>query len=182
MRRILSRRPSPALVVACLALGLALGGTGYATGLQIPRNSVGTPQLKNRAVTTAKIANNAVTSAQIRNGTLVKADFKGGQLPPGPAGPAGPSGPAGPPGVSGVERNEVTTTSTSVSPRTAFLACPEGKRLIGGGARVTPTTLPLAIMTSFPDNDNVWRAHARETAATAASWTLTVYTICAVTG
>lgn len=182
MRRILSRRPSPALVVACIALGVALGGTGYATGLQIPRNSVGTPQLKNRAVTTVKLANNSVTSAQVRNGTLLRADFRAGQIPAGPTGPAGPAGPQGPAGLSGVERNESTTTSTSVSPRTASLACPDGKRLIGGGARVTPTTLALAIMTSFPDNDNVWRAHARETAPTAANWSLTVYTICAVAG
>lgn len=182
MRRILSRRPSPALVVACIALGIALGGTGYATVLQIPRNSVGTAQLQSKAVTTAKLADNSVTSAKVRNGSLLKADFKPGQLPAGPIGPAGPPGPQGPAGLSGVERNETTTTSTSVSPRTASLACPDGKRLIGGGARVNPTTLPLAIVTSFPDNDNIWRAHARETAATAASWTLTVYTICAVAG
>jgi len=55
MRRIALRRPSPALVVACLALLVALGGTGYATVLQVPRASVGAPQLKNGAVTTTKL-------------------------------------------------------------------------------------------------------------------------------
>ena len=44
MRRILRHRPSPALVVACLALTIALGGTSYAA-VTLPRNSVGTPQL-----------------------------------------------------------------------------------------------------------------------------------------
>ena len=41
MRRILRHRSSPALVVACLALTIALGGTSYAA-VTLPRNSVGT--------------------------------------------------------------------------------------------------------------------------------------------
>lgn len=179
MRRALYRRPSPALVIACLALGIVLGGTSYATVAQIPRGSVGTPQLKNRAVTTPKLANNSVTSAKIRNGTLVQADFARGQLRAGPAGHAGPAGPAGPPGLSGLERNETTGPSNSTTSKTTFLACPEGKRLVGGGARLSNSTLPVGIIASFPDNDNIWRATAREMAATAASWSLTVYTVCA---
>ena len=47
-------RLTPALVVATLALVVALGGTGYAA-LAIPRNSVGTRQLRNDAVTDPKI-------------------------------------------------------------------------------------------------------------------------------
>ncbi|MGH3104684.1 MAG: hypothetical protein ACRDN6_11385 [Gaiellaceae bacterium] len=81
MSHIWRRRPSPAMVVACAALALALGGTSYATVLQVPRNSVGTAQLKN----------NAVTSTKVRNGSLLRADFGSGQIPAGPAGPAGPS-------------------------------------------------------------------------------------------
>ena len=38
-------RPSPAMLVACAALVVALGGTSYAV-TQLPKNSVGTPQLK----------------------------------------------------------------------------------------------------------------------------------------
>lgn len=173
MRRTRLRRPSPALVIASLALVFAMAGTGYATGLQVPRGSVGTPQLRNGAVTTPKIANNSITSAKVRNGTLVAADFARGQLP------AGPAGPAGPPGVAGVERNQVATPSNSTNFKGIFLACPEGKRLIGGGALVNPVNTPVAIVASYPDNDNVWRAFARETTAFAGSWSLTVYTICA---
>lgn len=58
-------RPSPALVVACLALLLVLGGTGIAAVASVPNNSVGTAQLRNNAVTAPKIASNAVTSAKI---------------------------------------------------------------------------------------------------------------------
>jgi hypothetical protein len=40
----------------------------------------------------------------------------------------------------------------------------------------------VAIAQSFPDNDNIYRATARETVATNAGWALTVYAICAVAG
>ena len=69
--RISVRRPSPALVISCVALTVALGGTSYATVLQVPRNSVGPAQLKTAAVTNRKIAANAVTSAKVANGSLV---------------------------------------------------------------------------------------------------------------
>src|SRR5919199_1332617 len=72
---------SPALVVACVALLVALGGTSYATVAAIPANSVGTAQLKPQAVTAAKLAPNAVHTANVADGTLLRADFKPGQLP-----------------------------------------------------------------------------------------------------
>jgi hypothetical protein len=65
-----SRRPSPALVVASLALLVALSGVGYAA--VVPRASVGTPQLKR----------NAVTSPKIKDATIRKADIQAGVLPP----------------------------------------------------------------------------------------------------
>jgi hypothetical protein len=179
--RIPVRRPSPALVISCVALAIALGGTSYATVLQVPRNSVGPAQLKTAAVTNKKIAANAVTSAKVLNGSLVRADFRANSLPSGPAGPVGPAGPAGPPGLSGVERVETTSPSNSTTTKSVFFACPAGKRLIGGGARVTGGSPRVALLTSFPDNDNIWRASAAETTATAASWSLTVYSICATT-
>ena len=68
------KRPSPAMVVAVLALICALGGTAYATS-QLPKNSVGSRQLKKRSVTTGKIANNAVNSAKVANGSLTGSDI-----------------------------------------------------------------------------------------------------------
>ncbi len=82
MNRIKSLIPSPAMVVAMIALFAALAGTSYAA---LARNSVGTLQVKDRS--------------------LLAKDFKTGQLPrgatgaPGPAGPAGPAGPTGPAGA-----------------------------------------------------------------------------------
>ena len=106
MRRFIRRRPSPAMVVACLALLVAMTGTGVATVNQVlPRNSVGPAQLQFGAVTGPKIRSNAVTSAKVRNRSLLRADFAPGQLPAGPTGPQGPAGPqgaAGPAGPAGV--------------------------------------------------------------------------------
>ena len=48
-----SKTPSPSLVVASLALAIALGGTAYAASL--PRNSVGSPQVKPNSLKGADI-------------------------------------------------------------------------------------------------------------------------------
>jgi hypothetical protein len=89
------RRPSPAMLVALLALFVALGGSSYAA-LQIPRGSVGTKQLKN----------GAVTSKKVRNNSLLVRDFKASQRsrlrgPQGARGPQGPQGAQGPQGPVG---------------------------------------------------------------------------------
>ncbi|MBA3376765.1 MAG: hypothetical protein H0U00_13305 [Actinobacteria bacterium] len=181
MRGISLRRPSPAMIVACVALAVVLGGTSYAAVLQVPRSSVGPAQLKTGAVTTKKLASNAVTAAKVRNGSLLKADFRPGQLPAGPTGPQGPAGPAGAPGVSAVERVEATSPNNSTISRSIQIACPVGKRLIGGGARVNSGSFKVALIAAFPDNDNIYRAAAAETSAFAPSWSLTAYAICAVT-
>ncbi len=69
MRTFRLGRPSPALVVSIIALVVALGGTSYAA-FSVPRNSVGSRQLRKNAVTTKKIANGAVTDAKIAKGTI----------------------------------------------------------------------------------------------------------------
>ncbi len=107
LRRI---TPSPAMVVACIALMVALGGTSYAA-LTLPRNSVGAKQLRKNAVTTLKVKNNAITSLKVKNNAITGADVLEsslGQVPSAAsavnattavtattAGTAAPSGPAG---------------------------------------------------------------------------------------
>lgn len=103
MPRLPIRRPSPALVVAALALLLSLGGSAYAA-VSLPAGSVGTRQLRNGAVTTSKLAAGAVTAADVARGSLLAADFRAGQLQHvanGAQGPAGPPGGAGPQGATG---------------------------------------------------------------------------------
>jgi len=92
MRRLRRLKLSPSLVVASLALLVALGGTSVAAVSQlVPRNSVGTPQLRN----------DAVTSKKVRNGSLLRVDFRAGQVPAGPTGPQGAQGATGPAGAAG---------------------------------------------------------------------------------
>jgi hypothetical protein len=106
------------MVVACLALLVALGGTSIAAVNQLlPRNSVGPAQLQFGAVTNPKIRNNAVNSAKVANRSLLRSDFALGQLPAGPVGPQGPPGApgaAGPTGPAGVIR-AITVRQASIS-------------------------------------------------------------------
>jgi hypothetical protein len=66
MRKIDKRalRPTPALVVAFVALFAAMGGFGYAA-VKMKANSVKTRNLRDAAVTTNKIADGAVTTPKL---------------------------------------------------------------------------------------------------------------------
>lgn len=57
MRRLV---PSPALIVACLALALSLGGVSYAAG------KIRTRDVRDGAITSAKIRDGAVSLADLR--------------------------------------------------------------------------------------------------------------------
>jgi len=63
------RAPSPAMVVACIALAVTLSGVSYAA-TTLAKNSVGTAQIKANAVIGSKIANGAVSGADVAEGTL----------------------------------------------------------------------------------------------------------------
>ena len=117
MRTLLLRRPSPAMVVACVALLVALTGTSFAAANALAPNSVGPVQIRTGAVTNPKLRNNSVTSIKVANRSLLRSDFAPGQLPAGPTGPQGPPGPtgaSGPPGPAGVIGN-VTVRQASVT-------------------------------------------------------------------
>jgi hypothetical protein len=77
-------------VIATLALFLALGGGAYAA-FKLPKNSVGSKQLKT----------NAVNSSKVKNGSLLAGDFKAGQLPVGAQGVQGIQGIQGIQGLTG---------------------------------------------------------------------------------
>jgi hypothetical protein len=182
------RRPSPALILACLALAVASAGTGYAA-MVLPPNSVGTKQLRN----------DAVVAAKVKNRTLMRVDFKNGQLPsgppgargadglPGPAGaagpqgPQGPGGPQGPPGVSGLEVVSQSSGSNTDDAKLIWAQCPTGKKVIGGGARVSGPAEPfVAITRSAPTDTRQWEAEAHEHDKVSLEWTLTAIAICAI--
>jgi hypothetical protein len=207
------RRPSPAIVLACLALLIALSGTSFAVSNQVPNNSVGEAQLKkdsvtaakiksgavqsseikdaiiatndlhNDSVTNAKLAKDAVSANEVKDRSLLAVDFAAGQLPRGPQGPAGPAGPPGP-GVGGLERRSEGTSTDSTNSKSTTATCPSGKRVLGGGARVTGNAAAsVTISESFPDSSlDRWNATARESDPTDAGWQLTVFALCATIG
>ncbi len=159
MRKVL-RRPSPAMVVACLALLVALGGTSIAAVNQLGRNTVGTLQLRTGAVTNPKIRNNAVNSAKVAPRSLLRSDFAPGQLPAGPIGPQGPTGPAGaagpagPAGVIGavtVRQAEVTiqdgTANGQYVTRSVDANCASGELAISGGTGWSDNNDDLELVT-----------------------------------
>ena len=107
-------------IIAVAALVVAVLGTTplgqAASGLVLPKNSVGPAQLKKgavsgkklaaKAVTGVKIADDAVTGAKAEDGTLLAADLGSGQLSAGPKGLKGDRGlpgPAGDPGAKGLQ-------------------------------------------------------------------------------
>ena len=180
------RRPSPALVIACVALLVALTGTSYATVLNVPRNSVGTPQLKRNAVKPAKLAPNAVRTAHVLNGSLLAADFKPGQLPTGPKGDKGEKGDKGDPGPVGVSGWRIVSSvgpSNSSTSQSWTAPCPGGTKVVGGGGTLIGSAGP-AIESSAPAGPvftagTGWTVRAREIVATAGNWSISVYAVCA---
>jgi hypothetical protein len=132
-----TRLPSPAMLVALVALVIALGGTSYAA-ITLPKNSVGTKQIrkhavtaskiKARAVTKSKIRANAVRSSKVKDGSLLAKDFKAGQLP------AGPKGDKGDPGATNVVYHREQAELSLGGIAQAVATCAPDEKLVGGSA------------------------------------------------
>lgn len=69
LKSLVRRRPSPAILISSVALFLSLGGVGYAA-IHLPRNSVGSRQIRKEAVTYKKIRPNAVGIVRANTGQL----------------------------------------------------------------------------------------------------------------
>jgi hypothetical protein len=111
-------------VVATLALFIAVGGAGAFAATQLPKNSVGTKQIKK----------NAVNSSKVANGSLLPSDLKGQKFPQGPKGDPGPQGE---PGATKVVMRLGPITTTPFSPGSDLYGsranCQPGERATGGG-------------------------------------------------
>jgi hypothetical protein len=180
------RRPSPALVVACIALLVALAGTSYATVLNVPRNSVGTPQLKRNAVRAAKIAPNAVRTAHVLNGVLLAEDFKPGQLPTGAKGDKGDKGDAG--AISTARARFSSDSAGDGAYVRETVSCSSGERAIAGGVSTGSVATDVHVRESKPTNGGSepgagatftsWTAALYNAAGGAGSQTFRVWVVC----
>ena len=120
--------PSPSMVVACVALGVALGGTSYAA-MKIPPDSVGRSAIREGAVGTA----------QIRDRSLLAKDFKKGVLPPRPK--AGTS----------VVRQQSGGAVAAGAVGAVSASCQAGERATGGGGGFAgPPTTNDNVVDSLP--------------------------------
>ncbi len=122
----LRRHLTYANVAATLALFLALGGAAYAA-TQLPKNSVGTKQLKKGAVTAAKI------NKKTRNA------LRGPQGPAGPQGKTGKTGKAAAKGATGAQGKTGLTGADGTGP--AFEVFTSGKTVTTAASAVVSGTL-----------------------------------------
>ena len=92
------RRLTYANVLSTVAVFIALGGTSYAV-LELPRNSIGSRQIRAKAVGSSEIRANAVRSRQVKTRSLRIADLTrtARRALRGQRGPSGSPGPAGAP-------------------------------------------------------------------------------------
>jgi hypothetical protein len=179
MQSLTKRLPSPAMVVACTALTIALGGTAWAATL--PRNSVGTAQLKRNAVTSIKVRNNALTGADIRESRLGRVPSASRALTANSAATA-------------TTANSATTATSANSAPVSRLdyasapqlvmagstsargtvSCPAGLNATGGGAKMADPNTGF-VNDSNPVGKTGWEASAESST----NQFMTVYVICA---
>jgi hypothetical protein len=130
------RRPSPALILSCIAVFLAF------TGGAVAATKINGKQIKDGSITGKDIKNDSLTAKDIT-----------GQLagPRGQDGQRGPQGPAGPAGSGGVNVSyqfaEATISEDGLT--TVDALCPPGQVAVGGGFNVTP---PVTVRVSGPND------------------------------
>lgn len=103
MRRRIRELPSPALVIACLAVVLAMTGSAFAAQALINGKDI-----QNGTITRSKLAGSAIRSLSGKRGpagATGRDGFVGADGPQGSTGPLGPEGPAGPIGPQGPKGN-----------------------------------------------------------------------------
>jgi len=158
--------PSPAMVVACIALTIALAGTGYAA-IRLPANSVGTAQLRKGAVTGAKVKKNSITGTQVRETTLERVP-KALQ-----ADSADSADTAAALGRIDYVSATVSVPGTGATTR-GTANCPANTFATGGGAKMSDPANGF-LDDSNPAGKTGWEA----TGASSVTQNMTVYVICA---
>ena len=163
-------RPSPAMVVAFVALFVAIGGSSYAV-TRLPSNSVGSKQLRRGAVRANNLAKNAVTGAKVKNRSLTAADINVASLT-GVASAASAANATHATAAAGLDRVTYAHQAGGVPPAPppdpagnqptsvagASAGCPPGTLAIGGGVGVDDN-INTSVVDSFPEpGGHAWTA------------------------
>lgn len=150
----IARRPrlTYANVVSTMALFLALGGGAYAAAT-LPKNSVGTTQLRKAAVTRAKIKNNAVDGSKVADRSITGADVKESTLTIVPSATHA----LGAAAIDKVTYKAVPSGVPAFTPSVQATApCDTGQHVIGGGVKVNDPANAF-VDDSYPDGaNNAW--------------------------
>ncbi len=166
------KRISPALLISCIALFVALTGSALAAGVLGP-NTVRSPQIVDGSVRNAdlhdgligasKISPDAVTETAIAENSVGSSELQAGSIRASELGPL-----------------TQVTNSTSVAPNgnTYVVAtCPAGTTVVSGGGE--PSSYAVYLVGSVRSG-NSWMAVAHSTSAS--TTTLTAYAYCLVGG
>jgi hypothetical protein len=165
VRKILHNRPTPAMIVACLALFVALGSGTYAA-VKLKPNSVKTKNIKDGAVKTSKIADGAVTNAKLA------ADAKGGGAAAG----------------GGITTVTTRIVSASLGPTGTFSGvdltsdCQAGEKAVGGGGLINNDDNEVTYQASHPSPNSNGTTPTGWTVRfqiTGIAHTVTTYAVCA---
>ena len=76
MKSILRRRPSPALVIACIALFVSLGGVSYG----VASGSIDSREMKNNTIRSKDVRNNTLRTFDVRNNEIRGFDIRNSSL------------------------------------------------------------------------------------------------------
>ena len=140
---------SPALVVAIIALVVALAGTSYAA-LELPRDSVGSRELKAGAVRSAEIKDRSLRMRDFARGT--RRSLKG---PPGERGPQGLPG-GGTAGLPTLIYRLVDANVAEGERSSQTVGCLAGEHATGGGADIKGGDTALIESYPKPDGTGWW--------------------------
>jgi hypothetical protein len=196
-RKTRSFRPSPALVISCIALFLALTGSALAVGIaknsvrsaQIVDGSVRNIDLRDNAVNAPKIAANSVGSEEIAENAVESPEVAQDALTAGDLGAASvassevadqslTASDLGPDSVAASEFGGVTvrTNSATVAKGAAgsvSVSCSPGEQVLGGGGQ--PNHFGTEMTSSRPSG-NGWLYQAQNN--TGGEETLTAFALC----
>lgn len=186
-RKNRSYRPSPALIISCVALFLALSGSALAVGIaknsvrsaQIVDGSVRTVDLRDNAVNAQKIAPDAVGSEEIAENAIESPEVAPESLTASDLGDnsvgAGElqANSVGSSELGAVTLRSNSTTVAKGAPGSVSVSCAAGEQVLSGGGQ--PGHFGTEMTSSRPQ-DNGWLYQAVNN--TGGQETITVFALC----
>jgi hypothetical protein len=163
MRRTV-RLPSPAMVVALIALFVALGGSAYAakkiTAKDIRTGAVGTRAVKNHSLAGTDIRNNSLGPGTVSEQGLDTSKFNVAKLKTVPRARVAAAVPKDT--IGAAELGVVTRRFGAVkavangTATTAGVNCAKGEIAVGGGGRWSEDVAGVGLSSSYAGSDGSW--------------------------